>query len=134
MKKIAVRSTALALLLVMLCGIANASGILPRADGLFASASAYLYSDLWVTVSAYCYAPHATLRIVSVWSELKNSDGSYTYLDGLPNATYSVHDTTSIGKEYDCSSILTTGTCRVGVRLMCDGVYIIRYSNDLTIR
>lgn len=134
MKKIMMRGTALALVLVMLCGMASASTVVtPRADSMFSSASAYLGSDGWVTISCTTFWQHTTIRIVSIWSEYKE-DGVYYHLSDLANATYTVHDTTTIGKEYDCTSILGTGTIRIGFRVMCDGYYINRYSNDVTFR
>lgn len=127
-----IERTVVALLLVgvLLIGGAYAERIMPRADEVFSSAAAYLYSNKYLKISCVTDDPH-NIRITSCWYEIK-LNGDWEYGGGITVSPSSVSNGMILGAQVNCSAYLGTGTYRVGFIVDADGHSITRYSNECT--
>lgn len=131
MKKVSQICITAILLLTMLCGFAQASGIVPYADTEFDSAMATLSAQKSVTFSCMTYDNKASIKVTGVWLQRK-VDGSWKYECALTAPSHEATNTIIYGATMDYSDKIGTGTFRVGFIVNADGHAITRYSNERT--
>ncbi len=126
-----IRSIVVAILLsALIIGNVYADMVMPCADELFSSASAYLYRNKTLKISCVTYNPH-TIRITNCWYEEK-VDGNWEYGGAIAVSPSSVSGSCIFGTQMSCASYFSTGTYRVGFTVDADGHSISRYSNECT--
>lgn len=118
--------------LVIVTGIAYAEGIVPYADTEFDSASTTLKSSKQVTFRAVTYDTKDCLSVTSCYLEIKNDDGSWSYVCSLPAPTTKYYDAYAYSATVDYSSYIGSGTYRVWATYDADGHSITRCSNERT--
>lgn len=131
MKKMAMKVLALMLVLLTLSTGAVAEMVAPRASDIFESTYVGLSADKVVTASVSTFREHATVRIVTGWVEYEDDDGWHWCAD-IPELFAEVHDWMRVSSQCSVADRIGTGTYRVGVTFMCDGLYINRYSGEVT--
>lgn len=117
--------------LMMLCGFAQADGIVPYADSEFDSASASLSTRKDVSFSCETYETKALIQVTGVWLQRK-VDGKWKYERSLPAPSKKATNTISYAALMDYSDKIGSGTFRVGFIVDADGHSITRYSNERT--
>lgn len=117
---------------VLICSIACAYAelVMPRADEVFSSAYAYIYSNKNLKISCATYDPH-TIRITRCWYEVK-IDGDWEEEGEISVSPSSASATCLLSSQASCASYFGTGTYRVGFTVDADGHSITRYSNERT--
>ena len=123
------RFTAIMLILTVLCGMTMARAAEPRVSDIYTSQYALLRSSQTLRISATTAIEHTTLRISYCWLEFCD-DGEWLYLDDIPAACTTVHNTSSISVDIDISALISYGKYRVGYTIMCDGLTNSGYSNE----
>lgn len=118
--------------LVIVMGVAFAEGIVPYADTEFDSASTTLKSSKQVTFRAVTYDTKDCLSVTSCYLEIKNDDGSWSYVCSLPAPTTKYYDAYAYSATVDYSSYIGSGTYRVWATYDADGHSITRCSNERT--
>lgn len=121
-------------LLLCIVGInmATASEIMPRADTEFNSTSTILKSTKQVTFRCVTYETKDCLSVTSCYLEIKNDDGSWSYVCSLPAPTTKYYDAYAYSATVDYSSYIGSGTYRVWATYDADGHSITRCSNERT--
>lgn len=121
---------AVVLISTFVFGSVYAEQPMPRADEVFSSAYAYIYSNKNLKISCVTYDPH-NIRITSCWYEVK-VNGDWDYGAAISLNPSSVSNSLILGAEKNCASYFGTGTYRVGFTVDADGHSITRYSNERT--
>lgn len=131
MKKLCQVCMLIMMALTMVCGFAQADGIVPYADTEFDSASASLSTRKDVTFTCETYETKESIKVTGVWLQRK-VDGSWKYECALTAPTKVATNTFMYGAVMDYSDKIGTGTFRVGFIVNADGHAITRYSNERT--
>lgn len=131
MKKISQICIAAMLIMTMLCGLAQASSIVPYSDSEFDSAMASLSTRKDVSFSCMTYDEKGSIRVTGVWLQRKE-DGKWKYERSLPAPSVVANNTRIYGALMDYSDKIGSGTFRVGFIVDADGHSITRYSNERT--
>lgn len=121
----------LAFLILLTLSAGLAESLLPYADSVFDSATVSLKSTKKVKYDCATYGTKEVLSVVACWLEEQESDGTWSEVCNLscPSAG---SNTFSYTREMDYSSIIGSGTFRIGATFNADGYRITRYSNSRT--
>ena len=121
-------------LLLCIIGItvATASEIMPRADTEFNSTSTILKSTKLETFRCVTNETKDCLSVTSCYLEIKNDDGSWSYVRSLPAPTTKFYEAYAYSATVDYSSYIGSGTYRVWATYDADGHSITRCSNERT--
>lgn len=122
----------LSILLLTGLTIASAAEIMPYADTEFNSTSTVLKSTKKVSFGCVTYDTKECLSVTSCYLEIKNDDGSWSYVCSLPAPTIKYYDAYAYSATVDYSSYIGSGTYRVWATYDADGHSITRCSNERT--
>lgn len=126
------KAIALCVCFVTICTLfatAIAQDVMPCADAVFGSATAFLSSSKTVVFDCITYDIYDRISITSVWLE-KQVNGDWEYVKALTPPSYVAENMADYGAVIDYSSEIGTGTLRVGFTVDADGYSISRYSNS----
>lgn len=117
------------LLMTLFTGVVTSAEVMPCADIVFESATAFLASNKLVVFDCIAYDIYDRISITSVWLE-QDIDGEWEYVKSLTPPSYVSINMPDYGAEVDYSDSIGTGTFRVGFTVDADGYSISRYSNS----
>ena len=122
----------LVLILSLICTCLPISSIAEtRADIEFDSASISLYTSKQAYFRCQTYATMDNLSVTSCWLQ-QQVNGVWTYVCSLTRPSTVGVNTGVYAALMDYSSIIGSGTYRIGARFNADGHTIVRYSNSRT--
>ncbi len=122
---------ALSLIVTIACGIAQAADIMPYADIVFDSATAYLAADKYVTFDCEAWGWQSYIMLTQCSLEQK-INGSWVSAGDLPVPPDVQTNTLAFGLDVDYSAYIGSGTFRICFTVEADGHAITRYSNSRT--
>lgn len=108
-----------------------AEEVVPCADSVFGSASAYLSASKSVIFNCTTLGVKSSISITSVWLEEK-INGEWEYSKALTPPSLVVSNAADYSTVSYYSSDIGSGTFRVGFTVNADGHAISRYSNSQT--
>ena len=122
---------AIILLIALITGTVASTEVMPRADIVFESATAFLAYNKLAVFDCIAYDIYDRIAITLVWLE-QDINGQWIYVKTLPPPTYVAVNMPAYGAEVSYSSYIGTGTFRIGFTVDADGYSISRYSNSRT--
>lgn len=129
---ITVISIMLSVFLLFSVEYATADDIIPLADTEFASVTTTLKATKQVSFRALTNDMKSNISVTACWLEQKNDDGSWTTVCSLDVPSVVSQNDFSYSAIMDYSSVIGTGTYRIGATYNADGHTITRYSNERT--
>lgn len=119
-------------LIITSFAIAESYEVMPCADTEFNSVTTLLKSSKQVSFRAVTYNVKSSISVTACWLEQENDDGSWTTVCSLDVPSTVSQDDFSYYATMDYSSVIGTGTYRIGATYNADGHTITRYSNERT--
>lgn len=124
----------ISILLIFTLGVATAvaDGITPYADSEFGTVTTVLKSSKQVSFRCVTYSTKKCISVTSCWLEIKNSDGSWSYVCSLTPPATVLTNTFAYSATVDYSEYIGNGTYRVWATYDADDHSVTRCSNERT--